>query len=485
MASRDDRSSREAFADDAQPRTRAEVYRRLAVRFEPGDGPSGPFLQVLADLGISDQPAGRISPGGLNIQVFSAPSTAAAAEAVVRLNATAGAGKWMYAEVDQPIRPLATADPRFDEQWAWRRMDAVTGWDCGRTAGSVKVAIVDSGLASHQDLNLVSAVGDRDGHGTLLAGTVGAIADNDLGGAGAASPVKLIGVAFFDVDTWPTALGAVAAIDAAVLQGATIINASWDVARGSQALRDMIADVGQSNGALVVAAAGNDGTDNDRYPIFPASYDLPNLISVMATDEKDDAASFSNFGLRSVHVAAPGVRILSTHPYRLPTPRRPYTAYRFYTGTSPAAAHVTGLAALLKHRNPGWTPKLLREHVMASVDPVPALRKKCASGGRVSFRRALCSPLKVLKPQAGDQPTKGSLIQVFWENEYKTPACRTLTIQVKEVGGSSWQTLATGVRNDGDFRVRLPGVAMPKARLRIRSEQGAFEARSGIFKIKP
>src|SRR2546427_664276 len=182
---------------------------------------------------------------------------------------------------------------------------------------------------------------------------------------------------------------------------AVIINASWDVGFDSMVLRNAI-EKAEAAGVLIVAAAGNSASDNDRSPTYPASYNYSNVISVMATDEVDEWAWFSNYGEKTVHLAAPGVRILSTYPYFLSPPRPRYVAYRFFSGTSAAAAFVSGAAALLKHLNPQWTPLLLREHIMASAEGVQGLRRRCASGGRLSFRRAVVGPLKVLKPGGGD-----------------------------------------------------------------------------------
>jgi subtilisin family serine protease len=487
---RDDRRLAAIGQDDSRPRTRDEVYRRIAVRFKEKEVPvpGGPFDVIMTQYQLEEIPDARIE--AINVRVYRTRGPASeAAEALAFLNKESGPKSWEYAEGDRLVRLHAGPDPRFDEQWAWRRMESDAGWGYGRGAANVTVAVVDSGLTKHhEDLSLSpgSAPGDRDGHGTMLAGTIGAVAGNALGVAGAASPVKLIGVQFFDVDTWPTVLAAAKAIGDAATQGAEIINASWDVGYYSQVLRDAIDDAGK-HGVLVVAAAGNGGSDNDKFPTFPASYDLPNLIAVMATDEADDAAAFSNFGLQRVHVGAPGVGILSTYPYDPyppPTPQRPYVGYRFYSGTSPAAAHVSGLAALLKQRNKGWTPAMLRGHIIASVDAVRALRKKCASGGRVNFRRALCGPLRVLKPRAHDRLTNGTVVPVFWGNDYQTPACQTLSIKLEEVGTSTIHVLATHVPNNGQFHVKLPGNPIPKARIRIVSEQGDFHAASEVFEVK-
>jgi thermitase len=134
---------------------------------------------------------------------------------------------------------------------------------------------------------------------------------------------------------------AVEALNYAVDNGAPISNNSWGGGGKSQALQDAISDA-EREGHLFVAAAGNAGNDNDVTPSYPASYTNPNIISVAATDDDDGLASFSNFGVQSVDLGAPGVGILSTVP----------GGYARYSGTSMASPHVAGVAALIKSQNP-------------------------------------------------------------------------------------------------------------------------------------
>ena len=442
-------------------------------------------------------------------QVYDLPDSLGSSEPVVKALEAVKAEKGIrYVERNRPVRALARPDdPLFNDQWAWRRVDAEPAWKRAQGTNSVVVAVVDSGIATgHEDLagefweNAVEKAGgangvdddgngviddingarftvdppdgdvrDRDGHGTMLAGTIGAITDNTKGVAGAASPIKLMAVAFFDALTWPTSAAAARAILYAVQKNAAIINASWDVGFDTAVLRDAI-QVAEQAGILVVAAAGNSGSDNDQAPVYPASYSFTNVISVMATDEDDERAWFSNYGEKSVHLAAPGVRILSTYPYFLGPPRPWYVAYRTSSGTSPAAAHVAGAAALLKHLNPQWTPLVIREHLMASVDGVSTLRRRCASGGRLNYRRAVVGPLQILAPGPGDVLPKNTIAKVVWRSDYATKACQTLSIEIRNAAGP-WTVLASHVVNDGTANVVLPGQAMPKARIKIASER--------------
>ena len=229
---------------------------------------------------------------------------------------------------------------------------------------------------------------DQDGHGTMLAGSI-------LWIANAVSDVEIMAVKFFDVTSQPTAANAAQAIRFAVQHGAHIINLSFDLGIGSDELRQAIQSAAAA-GSLVVIAAGNTGSDNDRYPLVPACYAKvcppDNVIVVMASDEYDERPTFSNFGGVTVDLAAPGVKIETTRAFlsTLESALKSATQYGRSTGTSAAAAHVTGAAALLRSQDPSRTAKDLKQCLMGSVDKSPWL--KCWSGGRLNLGRALSKP---------------------------------------------------------------------------------------------
>jgi subtilisin family serine protease len=307
------------------------------------------------------------------------------------------------AEQNRPLRlsqVAAVNDPLYWDQWALHRISAEAAWAAAGPAPSVIVAVVDTGIstthpdlaghlwtdaAGHHGFNVIALnhqVEDLDGHGTMVAGTVGAISNNGLGIAGAEWPIRLMAIKFHDERTPPSAWLAAFGIAWAVAQGARVITAAWDLGFPLRFLRDVIAFVGHPLiGTVFVAGAGNDGLDNDVLPTYPASHNLQNVISVMASDEYDDKPGFSNYGATTVHLAAPGVRILSTHSY-LATPQ-----WRMYSGTSPACAFVANAAALVKALHPGWTPAQIRARLIATVDPSPYLR--CVARGRLNLAQAI------------------------------------------------------------------------------------------------
>jgi subtilisin family serine protease len=268
----------------------------------------------------------------------------------------------------------------------------------GTAVADVTVAIVDTGMMiSHPDLarnvwtrviggqNVYgfryingmedNDVRDEDGHGTQLAGTV-------LAGANQALTVKLMPVKFYDGSTRPAAANAARCIDLAVEHGTDLLLLSFDVGIPDEALQRAIARAAAA-GLLIVIAAGNDGSDNDRFRSVPSCYASQhpdNAIVVMATNRYDERASFSNYGKTTVDIAAAGVGIGTTRPF-LSDPARGYCVY---SGTSAAAAHVAGAAALLKSYEPKLTAREIKDRLLLAVKTFGD-RLKCATGGRLSL----------------------------------------------------------------------------------------------------
>jgi subtilisin family serine protease len=220
---------------------------------------------------------------------------------------------------------------------------------------------------------------DDHGHGTHVAGTIGAAGNNGIGVAGVNWNVRIMPVKFLNAQGSGTDANAVSAVLYAAQNGANVMNNSWADDVYSQALADAISVADQHN-SLFVAAAGNDASDNDSSPTYPASYEMPNVVAVAATDNTDNLAYFSNIGRRSVDLGAPGVDIYSTWPGG---------AYQYLSGTSMATPHVAGAAALAKAAFPSASAVGLKALLLGSVDPKPALANTTSSGGRLNVGNAV------------------------------------------------------------------------------------------------
>lgn len=312
--------------------------------------------------------------------------------------------QWGLNNTGQSIRGInGTADADIDMPEAW---DILTG-----NANKV-VAVIDSGTQwSHPDLdtniwantdeiagNGVDDDGngyvddirgwdfynndnnpdDSDGHGTHTAGTIGAEGNNGQGVTGVMWDCQIMPLRFLGPFGGSTS-DAVAALDYAVANGSKVSNNSWGGGGFSSSLYNAIANA-RASGHIFVAAAGNDGVNTDGSPHYPSSYNLDNIISVAATDNRDGLASFSNYGSSSVDVGAPGVDIASTYSG---------SGYVWSSGTSMAAPHVAGLVALLQIQNPGWTYAQVIDRIYSTVRPVPSLTGRCATGGVINAYNAL------------------------------------------------------------------------------------------------
>lgn len=220
---------------------------------------------------------------------------------------------------------------------------------------------------------------DDNGHGTHCAGIIGAIGNNGIGVAGVTWKVKIMPLKFLRADGTGDTAASLNAIAYARRMGADIISCSWGGKAKSQALGDAIA----STNALFPCAAGNEGSDNDKTPHYPSGFDLPQIISVAASDAKDGIPAFSNYGATKVDVAAPGDWIMSTYPTSLGH------QYVKMKGTSMATPYVSGLAALLLAKEPSLTPAKLKARIMDTVDKLPAFAGKTVSGGRINVYKAL------------------------------------------------------------------------------------------------
>jgi thermitase len=224
-----------------------------------------------------------------------------------------------------------------------------------------------------------SAPLDGNGHGTHCAGVIGAV-HNHLGVAGVMDDVQIMALKFLSDTGFGNVEGAIKAIDYGVKMGANVLSNSWGGGARSQALEDAITRA-NAKGVIFVAAAGNDNTDNDLKPSYPANYTVTNVISVGSSDGKGNKSSFSNYGNTLVHVFAPGSNILSTFPKN---------NYKKLSGTSMATPFVSGAVGLylstLQNRP---TPLSVRNKVVQSVDKTEALKNLSTSDGRLNIGKLL------------------------------------------------------------------------------------------------
>ena len=313
-------------------------------------------------------------------------------------------------------KQVGVNDPRFDEQWSLTSISAAQAWATTKGSGEIVVAVLDSGVEyTHADLvnniwtrpasmkpyqdrdlgtvddvrgyNAVTNDGDPmddNGHGTNCAGIIGAECGNKLGICGVNWKTQIMPLKFMNAGGFGTVSDAVEAINYAIDRkragvNLRVINASWGLTKHSRALEDVIRKAYEA-GILFVAASGNTSANNDATPHYPASYNIGNIISVAAVDKSDALAQFSNYGVTSVSVAAPGKDILTTALGN---------DYEQRSGTSMAAPVVAGVAALALSAHPNLSVDQLRSLLLESVDKLPGLRDKVATGGRINAAKAV------------------------------------------------------------------------------------------------
>jgi subtilisin family serine protease len=341
-----------------------------------------------------------------------------------------------YAEPNYVVHAIGTVpnDPLFGILWGLQNtgqtiggqvgtfgadIDASLAWDITKGSRANVVAVVDTGIDyAHQDLqaNMWTApapfsvtVGGRtidcaagthgfnaikltcdpmddNSHGTHVSGTIGAAGNNGTGVVGVNWIASVMGAKFLDSNGSGTIADAINAIDFAIQAkqvfgaGANVrvLSNSWGGGGFSQAMLNEI-NKANTSGMLFVAAAGNSGANNDAVAYYPSNYNAPNVVAVAATDNKDQLASFSNYGAATVELGAPGVYIASTVRNN---------GYAYYSGTSMATPHVSGAAALILSAC-SLSTDLLRTTILSTVDAVPALAGKTITGGRLNVFGAL------------------------------------------------------------------------------------------------
>jgi len=345
-----------------------------------------------------------------------------AAAAMLRSNASI-----KFAEPNYLINAdqIAPNDPRFSEQWAIRNpgssgrqlssdINATQAWGMSRGSQETVIAILDSGidfthpdLMDNQWLNSLeqptprdhdhngypadlhgwdfltnsNTITDESGHGTAIAGIIAARGNNSTGITGVMWQASLMSLRVLDSTGTGDISRAVEALDYATANGAQVINCSWGTAETSQALREAL-ERAAARGVVVVASAGNESRELEEAarPHYPASFALPNVIAVAATDQEDQLGAFSNWGMPSVTIGAPGVQILTTAPAG---------EYQVVSGTSFAGAFVAGVAGLIKSERPWLGVERTRELMVGGARWVRGLAQKVRAQGVVSAWGAL------------------------------------------------------------------------------------------------
>lgn len=309
-------------------------------------------------------------------------------------------------------------DPYFNNQWYLSRIGFHSVWNKNFVGKNVVVAVIDSGIyIDHPDLrdniwrnkfeisgngkdddnngfiddvngwdfvNNVSDLhprvdlgGNDDGlnHGTMIAGIIGAKTNNSIGISGISSNVKIMPLKALDEKGEGKINDVVRAIDYAINNGADIINLSFSGLSYNQGFKEAVERAYRA-GIIVVAAAGNNDSDLDQNPLFPACFQGSNndniIISVASTDTLDQKAFFSSYGKNCVDISAPGISFFSTYFYNTDEKKNKY--YNgYWSGTSMSAAVVSGSLALIKEANPKLSNKQVLEILLRSADDINAL----------------------------------------------------------------------------------------------------------------
>lgn len=447
---------------------------------------------VMGNLGVLQLPAGRTVAA--MVAVYQKSGLVEYAEPDFLLQAVATPNDFYYA--NQSLWGLHNTGQLGGRAGA--DIHTPEGWDIQNSADHIVVAVIDTGLRyTHEDLaanmwvnpgesgpgllgidksvngldddgdgyiddvhgiNAITGTGipwDDHGHGTHVSGTIGGVGNNSVGVVGVAWQIQIMACKFLDATGHGSVSDAIECIDYARSKGANIINASWgdyltaprngilpDLPAYSTALHDAVASA-RDAGILFVAATGNDNTDNDVHPLYPASYtDLDNIIAVAATDRNDAKASFSNYGANTVHLGAPGQDILSCWNGN-------DNDYQYLSGTSMGTPHVVGVCALVWAHYPAETYLQIKNRVLAGTDWLPSLAGKCVTGGRLNLANALGAttpPPPTVTVTASDanaaEPSKTGTFTISRSGSTGSSLTVSYTLAGSAQNGADYQTLS-------------------------------------------
>lgn len=442
--------------------------------------------------------AAESEPLGLNLKRIRSRSYSAAS----LLAYLATRDDIVYAEPNYVIRAIAQSnDPFFSNLWGLLNtgqtiggsagvgdadIDATDAWDTTTGSTTSVVAVIDTGIDyNHPDLasnvwtapsdfsvviggtKIDCAAGthgfnaiaktcnplDDHGHGTHVSGTIGALGNNTTGVVGVNWTTRIIGVKFLSASGSGTTADAINAIEFmiqvknlfSVAANVRVLSNSWGGGGFSQALLDKINDANNAN-MLFVAAAGNNGSNNDNVAFYPADYNAANLIAVAATTNTDHLASFSNYGPTRVHLAAPGVNILSTTPNN---------SYSYFSGTSMATPHVSGAAALVLSVCGSLDTAALKSTIISNVDAVAALNGQVSSNGRLNVNKAIqaCLGTPPPPPPSGEPPSAPTITSATGG-----PGKKQITIKWTTASGAASYTVKVLPPGAGSYSVDASGI---------------------------
>lgn len=401
----------------------------------------------------------------------------------------------LFAEPDYMVKAdIIPNDPLFANLWGLHNtgqtggsadadIDAPEAWDITTGSPNVVVAVLDTGVDyNHEDLsanmwtnpgeipangidddgngyiddvfgiNAIEETGDPlddNNHGTHVSGTIAAVGNNGIGIAGVCWQAKIMALKFLDNEGVGYISNSIICIEYALAKGVKILNNSWGGDGYSDSLKDAIKAC-EDAGVLFIAAAGNNGRNTDITPHYPSAFENPNILSVAATNQNGNLASYSNYGKISVDVAAPGTSIQSTTPNN---------TYQYMNGTSMATPHVSGLAVLLKSQNPSLSWLDIKTQILNRVDKKASLMPTLLTGGRINAHKVFLSEQQL--PYLSLSPSTLSFGAVLYgvktqDQKFQISNTGTGTIDWTLTENSGWlSTSPTSGSGDGSITVTV------------------------------
>ena len=394
-------------------------------------------------------------------------------------------------------------DPAIKQAWGLKKSDAARAWSVSQGNKNTIIAVIDTGIdENHEDLknnlwtnpgesgtdakgndkasngidddqngfiddihgwNFVSGnnkLTDNHGHGTHIAGIIGAEAGNNKGIIGISPNVSLMVLKYFDpkVPNTDNLKNTIASIRYAVKMGAHIINYSGGGTDYSQDEFEAV-ELAEKKGVLFVAAAGNERSNSDQHHYYPADYSLKNIISVTAIDPTTEVLSSSNYGVLTVDIAAPGQNILSCLPQN---------SYGLMTGTSQGCAFVTGAASLvMSHKNQYFKATEVKKYILATGDSASSLIAKTKTSRQLNLFKALT----ILGAETGFSGSAKSNVQDSFPSDSKMrdPSGNSQDPNMKNVGdvanfGKQFKQFITNKRQDKKTNSKLADEQKPEVK---------------------